>query len=239
MKKLNSLAGVIMLMSICFSCSQKNIEKNDTGASQSPTLIQTADDAINELKNGNKRFLEGRPVNTNYKDEIEQTKKGQKPHSVILSCMDSRVPPEIIFDQGIGHIFVIRVAGNIEDENVLGSIEYAVEHSGSKLITVMGHSHCGAVTGAVKDIKLGNLTQLVNQIKPAISSDTSSANVIDETARNNVKNTIKDILERSSIVKEMVQENKIKITGAFYDIETGSVTFMDDRAAATAALDSK
>ena len=104
--------------------------------------------------------------------------------------MDSRVPPEIIFDQGIGKIFVIRVAGNIEDDNIVGSMEYAVEHSGSKLIVVMGHSGCGAVTGAVKDVKVGNLTQLLDQIKPAIKSDPADPGTIDETAKNSVKITI-------------------------------------------------
>jgi carbonic anhydrase len=141
--------------------------------------------------------------------------------------MDSRVPPEIIFDQGIGNIFVLRVAGNIEDENILGSMEYAVEHSGSRLIVVMGHNHCGAVTGAVKDIKLGNLTQLVEQIKPAIKSDPGNPETIDETAKINVKMTITDILNRSDIIRELVHEKKVAIVGAFYDIETGLVTFLE------------
>ena len=164
-------------------------------------------------------------MNTNYKKQIEQTAGGQKPHSVILSCMDSRVPPEIIFDQGIGNVFVIRVAGNVEDLNVLGSMEYAVEHSGSKLIVVMGHNHCGAVTGAVKDSKLGNLTQLLDQIKPAIQSDPKNPDIVDETAKNNVKITVEDVLKKSDIIRKMVNEKKVAIVGAFYDIETGVVTF--------------
>jgi carbonic anhydrase len=141
--------------------------------------------------------------------------------------MDSRVPPEIIFDQGIGNIFTIRVAGNIEDENILGSMEYAVEHAGSKVIVVMGHSHCGAVTGAVKNIKMGNLTQLVDQIKPAMTTDSTNSNFINETSKNSVKNTMKDLVDRSEIICEMVHKEKVKIVGAFYDIETGVVTFMD------------
>ncbi len=106
-------------------------------------------------------------------------------------------------------------------------MEYAVEHAGSKLIVVMGHSHCGAVTGAVKDIKLGNLTQLVEQIKPAIKSDTTNPNIINETAQNNVKMTIDDIMKKSEIIREFVEEKKVSIIGAFYDIETGVVTFME------------
>lgn len=232
MKKLTALVFGMMVLCLTVSFGQQHkkvdkSEKNEAVGIGLQGLIQSSDDAIKELKNGNKRFVESKLENTNYKKQIEQTKAGQKPHSVILSCMDSRVPPEIIFDQGIGNIFVIRVAGNIEDENVLGSMEYAVEHSGSKLIVVMGHNHCGAVTGAVEDIKLGNLTQLVNQIKPAIKSNPNNPNIIDETAKNNVKITIMDILNKSDVIREMVNEKKVAIAGAFYDIETGAVTFME------------
>jgi carbonic anhydrase len=232
MKNLIAVLCVITVLCITFSCGQQKrepgkSEKSDIVKTNAAVIIQTSDDAINELKNGNKRFIENSLVNTGYKDQIEKTKTGQKPHSVILSCMDSRVPPEIIFDQGIGNIFVLRVAGNIEDENILGSMEYAVEHSGSRLIVVMGHNHCGAVTGAVKDIKLGNLTQLVEQIKPAIKSDPGNPETIDETAKINVKMTITDILNRSDIIRELVHEKKVAIVGAFYDIETGLVTFLE------------
>jgi len=214
------------------SCSQQcnkheESQQKDTITVVKQAHIETSQDAINELKSGNQRFLVNKLVNTNYKEEIEETKGGQKPHSVILSCMDSRVPPEIIFDQGIGHIFAIRVAGNIEDDNVIGSMEYAVEHSGAKLIVVMGHSHCGAVTGAVEGVKLGKLTQLVEQIKPAIKSDPKDPKTIDEAAKNNIQITISDILGKSEIIKEMVDQKKIAIVGAFYDIETGSVTFVE------------
>jgi carbonic anhydrase len=232
MKNLAATLFVITTLCITFSCGQQKkesgkSEKNESLSIGEKVTVQTSDDAIKELKNGNKRFIETRLSNTNYKEQIEKTKTGQKPHSVILSCMDSRVPPEIIFDQGIGNIFVIRVAGNVEDENVLGSMEYAVEHSGSKLIVVMGHNHCGAVTGAVKDIKLGNLTQLVEQIKPAIKSDPAKPETIDETAHNNVKLTMNDILNRSDIIRELVNDKKVAIVGAFYDIETGIVTFLE------------
>lgn len=204
-----------------------NSKKNEFTEKAKQAGINNFDDALIELKNGNKRFIEHKLINTDYETQIGQTKASQKPHSIILSCIDSRVPPEIIFDQGIGNIFVTRIAGNVEDENVLGGMEYAVEHSGTKLIVVMGHSHCGAVTGAVKDIKLGNLTQLIEQIKPAIKSDPNLPETIDETARNNVKLTMNDILNRSEVIQEMVHEKKVAVVGAFYDIETGKVTFMD------------
>ncbi len=232
MKRLIAIICISTVLCLTYSCNNKNNEPNkaatkDTVNISKQVIIKTSDEAIKELKEGNARFVENKLINIDYKKQIEQTKTGQKPHSVIISCMDSRVPPEIIFDQGIGNIFVIRVAGNIEDENVLGSMEYAVEHSGSKLIVVMAHSHCGAVTGAVKNIKLGNLTQLVAQIKPAIKSDANNPNIIDETAKNSVKITINDILNKSEIIREMVSEKKVAIIGAFYDIETGKVSFME------------
>jgi carbonic anhydrase len=232
MKRFITALMIVTSLLLVISCGQQKKEPaKSENTAQDTTVkkieIQTSADAITELKNGNKRFVENKLINTNYSRQIDQTKTGQKPHSVILSCMDSRVPPEIIFDQGIGNIFVTRVAGNIEDDNILGSMEYAVEHAGSKLIVIMGHNHCGAVTGAVKDIQLGNLTQLVAQIKPAIKSDPKDPKTIDETAKNNVNLTIKDILNKSEIIRKMIEEKKVAIVGAFYDIETGVVTFME------------
>ena len=232
MKNLTTKVLVITTLCLNFSCGQqnkdsRNLEKDDKAVINEQLMMRTSDNVIRELKNGNRRFVENKLINTDYKKQIELTKTGQKPYAVILSCMDSRVPPEIIFDQGIGNIFVIRVAGNIEDENVLGSMEYAVEHSGSKLIVVMGHSHCGAVTGAVEDVKLGNLTQLLAQIKPAIKSETKNQEIIDEAAKNNVIMSISDILKRSEIIYRFVNNKKVAIVGAFYDIETGIVTFME------------
>ena len=189
--------------------------------------IKTPEDAILELKNGNKRFLLNKPENINYKEQIEQTKGGQKPLAAVLTCMDSRVPPEIIFDQGIGNVFSIRVAGNIEDEDILGSMEYATEHAGAKVIVVLGHTHCGAVTGAVQNVKLGNLTHLLEHIRISLANNVSGDKVVDETAKNNVKQTIKELCEKSEILHEMVEQGKLKIVGALYDIETGKVAFME------------
>ncbi|PKL84767.1 MAG: carbonic anhydrase [Ignavibacteriae bacterium HGW-Ignavibacteriae-1] len=217
---------------ILISCNKQdkeaeNAENKDTLQTVEKVEILTPGDALAELKAGNRRFLSEKLINTNYSENIEETKSGQKPHSAILSCMDSRVPPEIIFDQGIGNIFAIRNAGNVEDENILGSMEYAVDHAGAKLIVVMGHSSCGAVTGAIHNVKLGNLTQLLAQIKPAIKSDLSHSDVINETAKNNVKMTIEDILAKSAVISELLHEKKIAIVGAFYDIATGEVQFME------------
>lgn len=192
------------------------------------TPISTPDDALTELKNGNQRFLAGNSINTNYKQEIEATKDDQHPHSLILSCLDSRIPPEIIFDQGIGNVFVARVAGNIEDPNILGSMEFATKVKGTKLIVVMGHNKCGAVKGAIDNAELGNLTQLVEQIKPAIRGDKTKMDaMMNETAMKNVELTIADIQNQSPVLNDLVKEGKVKIVGAFYDLSTGKATFID------------
>jgi carbonic anhydrase len=232
MKKSYFIVLSLIFTLILISCNKQekvaeNAEMQDTLQNVEKVEILTPEDALAELKAGNRRFLSEKLINTNYSENIEETKSGQKPHSAILSCMDSRVPPEIIFDQGIGNIFALRNAGNVEDENILGSMEYAVYHAGAKLIVVMGHSSCGAVTGAVHDVKLGNLTQLLAQIKPAIKTPLSHSEVINDTAKNNVKMTIEDILAKSTIINEYVKEKKIAIVGAFYDIATGEVQFME------------
>lgn len=232
MRRIKVISSMLICMVLITSCNQANRETKINNQEISSVLqkeitISTPSDAIMELKAGNDRFKAMKLLNTGYKQQIENTKGGQKPHTVILSCMDSRIPPEIIFDQGIGNIFVIRVAGNVEDLNVLGSMEYAVEHAGSKLIVVMGHNHCGAVTGAVKKVNIGNLTQLLDQIKPAIMPGEVESEAIEETAKNNVRLTIKDILAGSDIINEFVHEHKIAVVGAFYNIETGEVTFLD------------
>lgn len=188
--------------------------------------ISTPDQALLELKSGNQRFLDNKLINTNYKQEIEESKDGQHPHSIILSCIDSRVPPEIIFDQGIGHIFVGRVAGNIIDANELGSLEFATAVKHSKLIVVLGHSKCGAIEGAVNDVKLGNLTQLLDQIKPEIVADSNKDVMLEKTTKKNVEDTIQNILNQSPVINELVKEGKVKIVGAYEDVNTGKVTFL-------------
>ncbi|MCE1163894.1 MAG: carbonic anhydrase [Bacteroidetes bacterium] len=226
-------AIALILSFSLFSCGQKKTESDAPKEVVKTTkhehaVINTSDDAIKELKNGNIRFTSGKLENTDYKEQIENTKADQHPHSVILSCLDSRVPPETIFDQGIGNIFVARVAGNLADENILGSLEYGAKVKGCKLIVVLGHSMCGAVKGAVDNAELGHLTQLVDQIKPAITGDKSNPDkMLDETSRNNVKLTIEKILKSSEVLASLVKDGKLKIVGAYYDVATGRVEFMD------------
>lgn len=232
--KPTTLISVVFLSLVLTSCGQKNTQ-NGTSHSNNKEIkkhehvsINSPDDAINELKNGNKRFIDGKLENTDYKEQVQSVKDGQHPHSVILSCLDSRVPPEIVFDQGIGNIFVARVAGNIEDPNILGSMEFGTKIKGSKLIVVLGHSKCGAIEGAVDNAELGNLTQLVNQIKPSITGDKSNRDkMVEESSRNNVKQTIERILKNSEVISELVKEGKVKIVGAYYDLNTGKVEFMN------------
>lgn len=198
------------------------------------TAITTPDEAIAALKAGNERFLNGETLDQDFEAQIEATSGGQQPYAVVLSCLDSRVPPEILFDQGIGDIFVGRVAGNVEDINMLGSFEFAGELVGVKAIVVMGHTSCGAVKGACADAKLGNLTQLLDEIEPAVEivktrhegGDVCAAPHIDEVARENVKKTVEDIRDRSPVLADLEHAGKLKIVGAMYDITTGEVTWL-------------
>lgn len=232
MKNLLTTAGIFTLCISLLSCKvHKSLSESHSKAkkeSANPHItINTPDEALAELKSGNIRFIEGKMINTDYKEEIQETKDGQHPHSIILSCIDSRVPPEIIFDQGIGHIFDARVAGNIIDPNELGSLEFATAAKKSKLIVVLGHSNCGAIEGAVNDVHLGNLTQLLSQIKPAIVGDsTNRPMMLEKTTKKNVEITIDHILSQSPIISDLVKAGKVKIVGAYYDVSTGKVSFL-------------
>ena len=195
----------------------------------------TPEKALNLLKEGNARFQNNNPANRDLLGQVADTSKGQYPFATILSCIDSRVSSEIIFDQGIGDIFSARVAGNFVNEDILGSMEFACKLAGTKIVVVLGHTACGAVKGACDDAKLGNLTALINKIKPAIeavkeptnSSLRNSSNIdfVNTVAAKNVYMTIDNIRKQSPVLKEMEDEGAIKIVGAMYDIHDGSVVF--------------
>lgn len=231
MKNIKIITAALSVSMLFASCAQNKTETpaaEPVQAKPEPVVINTPDDALAELKRGNKRFLEGKLTNTHYKEQIAQTSADQHPHTLILSCLDSRIPPEIIFDQGIGNMFVARVAGNVEDPNILGSMEFATKVKGTKLIVVMGHNKCGAVKGAIDNAELGNLTQLVNQIKPAITGDPANPDaLLDESAKNNVRMTIADILKDSPVINELVTSGTVKIVGAYYDLTSGAVSFLE------------
>ncbi len=197
----------------------------------------TPEIALQYLKEGNLRFQNNSKVNRDLQEQVTDTSKGQYPFATILSCIDSRVSSELIFDQGIGDIFSARVAGNFVNSDILGSMEFACKLAGTKLIVVLGHTACGAVKGACDDAKLGNLTGMLEKIKPAVEAVTSpedaslrnSSNIdfVNEVAAKNVQLTIDKIIEDSEVLAEMVQNNDIKIIGAMYDIHTGAVTFYE------------
>lgn len=183
------------------------------------------------LVQGNKRFVENLKAQRNLKDQVLATSSGQYPFAVILSCIDSRVPAELVFDQGIGDIFSIRVAGNIVNVDVLGSMEYACKVAGSKIAVVLGHSKCGAVTAACKNVELGNVTPLLEKIKPAVNAVRKddaemSSEQIEETSIVNVKHSIERIRKESPILAEMEENGEIEIVGATYDVNTGEVVFL-------------
>jgi len=187
------------------------------------------------LKEGNKRFVEGLKANRNLMVQVTNTSQGQYPFATILSCIDSRVPAELVFDQGIGDIFGIRIAGNFVNEDILGSMEFACKLAGTKVIVVLGHTSCGAVKGACDNAKLGNLTTMLNKIKPAVSKVTqpedpllrNSKNIefVNAVAEQNIILTINRIRKESPVLAEMENYGEIKIIGAMYNINTGQVNF--------------
>lgn len=182
--------------------------------------------ALAMLQEGNQRFVGNRREQRNLLEQMNQTSQGQYPFAVVLGCVDSRVPPELIFDLGIGDVFSIRIAGNFVNEDILGSMEFACKVVGSKHILVLGHTGCGAIQGAYSDVELGNLTGLVDKLKPAVEAVGRSSGDIDKIAEMNVKMTIEQIRNQSLILKEMWDNEEIGISGAMYDVETGKVSFL-------------
>ena len=183
--------------------------------------------AVEMLKEGNQRFLDKNELDRDLHLQVSQTSSGQFPYAVVLSCIDSRVPVELVLDQGVGDIFSARVAGNIINEDILGSIEYACGVAGSKAILVLGHTKCGAVTAACKDIELGNITALLSKVKPAIANikQRDGEVEVEEVTKANVHQSIKEIREKSSILADLETEGKIKIVGAVYHVEDGRVSY--------------
>jgi len=191
--------------------------------------------ALEALKEGNTRFKANEKANRNLLEQVEDTSTGQFPFATVLSCIDSRVSSELIFDQGIGDLFSIRIAGNFVNEDILGSMEFACKLAGTKLVVVLGHTACGAVKGACDHARLGNLTALINKIEPAVEAVTepkddalrNSKNIdfVNEVAKKNVLMTIDNIRASSSVLAEMENDGDIKIIGGMYDIKTGDVNF--------------
>lgn len=195
----------------------------------------TPQKALGFLKEGNQRFQNNLKANRNLLEQVNDTSDGQFPFATILSCIDSRVSAELVFDQGLGDIFSVRIAGNFVNEDILGSMEFASKLAGTKLIVVLGHTSCGAIKGACDDAKLGNLTKLIEKIKPAVNAveepkdaslrNSKNLDFVDNVSHMNVKLTIDRIHAESPILTEMEKNGEIMIIGAMYDINTGEVAF--------------
>ena len=195
----------------------------------------TPDEVIDMLKDGNGRFVSNTLTSRDHSKQVREAAQGQYPKAFILSCLDSRIPVEDVFDRGIGDIFVARVAGNFVNTDILGSMEFGCKVAGAKLILVLGHEHCGAVKGAIDNVELGNLTSLLKNIRPAVEhitdykGDKSSENeeFVHMVAEMNVRLNIAGIREKSPILNEMESKGEIKIVGGLYRMNSGTVTFIE------------
>lgn len=195
----------------------------------------TPSKALQFLKEGNKRFVNNLRYNRNLLQQVNETSDGQFPFAIVLSCIDSRTSAELIFDQGLGDVFSVRIAGNVLNDDILGSMEFACNVAGSKLIVVLGHSKCGAVKGACNNVEMGHLTGLLDKIQPAIENIKADGlkltfdEKVEEVARENVHVQMNEILKRSDILRKMFQEGKIGIAGGMYSVETGEVEFFEEQ----------
>lgn len=194
--------------------------------------------ALNLLNKGNQRFVGNLKANRDLLAQVNQTSDGQWPFAIVLSCIDSRTSAELIFDQGLGDIFSVRIAGNIINTDILGSMEFACKVAGSKLIVVLGHTRCGAVKGACDHVEMGNLTELLSKLQPAVYAErefrepdqrtSKNAVFVERVAAINVRRSVKSVIERSYIIEQMVESGALGVVGGMYDVETGKVEFFED-----------
>lgn len=192
--------------------------------------------ALHILKEGNSRFINNLKANRNLLEQVNDTRNGQWPFAIILSCIDSRTSAELIFDQGLGDVFSVRVAGNIVNTDILGSMEFACKIAGSKLIVVLGHTKCGAIKGACDHVEMGNLTELLSKIQPAVYQEnntkenrtSTNSTFVENVSEINIKRGVRSVIERSYVLEQMIEKGEIGIVGANHDIETGIVTFYED-----------
>lgn len=243
MRKAGVLVSGIMALALA-ACAQQPVKQEQAAAhatdhpavmTQSLQQQITADQALKLLKDGNARYVSGQPLQADHRAQIAATgKNGQFPFVQIVSCIDSRSSPTQVFDLGVGDAFSSRVAGNIVNEDILGSLEYGAKVAGAKLIVILGHTSCGAVKGACDNVALGNLTGLLKKIGPAVSAtpdvhgtDRSSHNhaFVNAVAEKNVHLTVQNLLDQSPVLRDMVAKNELKVVGAMLDVKSGEVTF--------------
>jgi carbonic anhydrase len=209
------------------------VHTQETQASTTPQR------ALEFLREGNLRFVKNLKANRDLLQQANQTRDGQWPFATVLSCIDSRTSAELIFDQGLGDIFSIRIAGNIINTDILGSMEFACSVAGSKLLVVLGHTRCGAIKGACDHVEMGNLTELLAKLQPAIYQErsfldpaqrnASNAAFVENVTRINVHRSVKAVIERSFILEQLVEEEKIGVVGGLHNLETGLVTFFEEQ----------
>jgi len=239
---------ILFVLALVTACAPPSGDAGGSAATSSPapapvSTVTTADAqaaltpqaVLAELEAGNQRFAAGELTAWDYQAQVAKTASGQYPKAVILSCLDSRIPPEIVFDQGIGDLFVARVAGNFENEDILGSMEFATKAAGAKLIVVLGHTACGAVKGACDKVELGNLTAMLANFEPALAAsagiegEKNSKNTayVAAVTDANVRQTMRDIVDRSAVLRELVEGGQLAVVGGLYDLSTGRVTWIE------------
>ncbi len=230
------LAGLCLLGAACVAAQGYQSERDHGVMTESAQRSMTPAQALSDLKAGNERFVSSRTTDRNWLAQAEYTAdNGQYPKAIVLSCLDSRVPVEIVFDQGIGDLFVGRVAGNFENTDMLGSFEFGTAVAGSKLIVVLGHSDCGAVKGAIQRAELGNLTATLKNIKPAVEAahralpgvDADDPEFVQWVVEENVRMTVNGILADSDVIAGLVDKGELEVVGAWYDLKTGKVHWLD------------
>ncbi len=247
---INKITWVIVVAALVLSCKSKELKKAEQNAATETVKKQVPlkekvltaaeqkelkpDLVIQRLKEGNKRYMNNDLTLRDHSALVRDASSGQYPKAVILSCVDSRVPVEDVFDKGIGDLFVARVAGNFVNEDLLGSMEFGCKVSGAKLILVLGHESCGAIKSAIDNVELGNITAMLSKIKPAVAKSqdfkgektSKNADFVEYVAKNNVLQTIETIRAKSPILKEMEDKGEIKVIGGYYDLHTGEVIFL-------------
>jgi carbonic anhydrase len=242
MKSIKNIFTLVFSIAIFSACVAQDSQQNSGDTELSSDVITqsdqeslTPDEIIQGLKEGNERFVNNNLTPRDYKSQVQATASGQYPEAIVISCVDSRVPVENVFDKGVGDIFVARVAGNFVNEDILGSSEFATAVAGSKVVVVMGHESCGAVKAAIDGVEMGNITAMLDKIEPAVEmtmnydgdKSTSNNEYVTEVVTNNVMNTIAEMRENSPIIAELERNGDVVIAGAFYDLDTGKVTFLD------------
>jgi len=236
-KGISKLALLTCMLALTSVTLAQNTQPHTGVMTASIQSEMTPQQALQRLKDGNQRFVESKMKNRDLLTQASATASSQHPIAVVLSCLDSRTSPEIIFDQGIGDIFVARIAGNIQNDDILGSMEFGTKLMGAKLIAVVGHTSCGAMRGSCEKAQLGHLTGVLQKIYPAVqqaakeskTKDCTNATYIDQIAKDNVLLVMKQIRMRSPVLDNLIKEGKIGIIGGMQDVSTGVVTFFDDQ----------